>query len=163
MRAIKAHLRKPENRGIKWVFYDYWCMPQGDDRSAAQKEEFKWMLSNVDWIYLGASVLLLVDLSYISRFWTQFEAWLSLQKCEPTGLISADDSKDDSRCTIVPTFNANEKDAERVREMWSNKSPTEAHDLLSLPDVMVTNMKDKVDSSASYWRWTMRCASSLER
>ena len=37
------------------------------------------MLKKVNWLYLGCSVLVLLDLSYLSRFWTQFEAWLSFQ------------------------------------------------------------------------------------
>ena len=52
----------------------YWCMPQGNDRSDADKVRFKWMLQNVNLLYLGCSVLCLVDISYLSRFWTQFEA-----------------------------------------------------------------------------------------
>ena len=55
------------------------CTTEGDDdRSLAHKDRFGWMLSNMDLLYVGASVLLLVDLSYISRFWTQFEARRSL-------------------------------------------------------------------------------------
>ena len=45
----------------------YWCMPQGE-RTLAQKARFLWMLKNVNLLYLGCSVLLLVDISYLSRF-----------------------------------------------------------------------------------------------
>lgn len=38
-----------------------------DDRSSAHKVEFGFMLHNVNLLYLGCSVLLMVDLSYISR------------------------------------------------------------------------------------------------
>ena len=37
------------------------------------------MLLNVNYLYLSMPVLILLDLSYQSRFWTQFEAWLSMQ------------------------------------------------------------------------------------
>lgn len=46
----------------------YWCMPQGD-RSPAEKAQFLWMLENVNSLYLGCCVLILLDLSYLSRFW----------------------------------------------------------------------------------------------
>ena len=45
-------------------------MPQGN-RTASEKRMFKIMLPNINILYLGASVLALVDLSYMSRFWTQ--------------------------------------------------------------------------------------------
>ena len=37
-------------------------------RTPLEKEEFKWMLTNVNLIYLAASVLILQDLSYLARF-----------------------------------------------------------------------------------------------
>ncbi len=46
-------------------------MPQGD-RTDAEKLSFGWMLSNVNLLYLGLSVLILQDLSTLSRFWTQY-------------------------------------------------------------------------------------------
>ena len=42
-------------------------MPQGK-RTRADKLAFRWMLQNVNLLYLGCSVLLLVDISYLSRF-----------------------------------------------------------------------------------------------
>ena len=44
------------------------------------------MLKNVNLLYLGCTVLLIVDLSYLSRFWTQFEAWLSMRHASWEGL-----------------------------------------------------------------------------
>ena len=46
-------------------------MPQGA-RSDAEKLSFDWMLSNVNLLYLGLSVLILQDVSTRSRFWTQY-------------------------------------------------------------------------------------------
>ena len=135
------------------------------------------MLGNVDMLYLGASVLLMVDLSYVSRFWTQvpyrtlclrtilrrrrsmlihpttlalihptppaqFEAWLSLQACTEDGLRPA--APEESRVTIVPTLNGTAEMASHVRQMWAEKTPEAARELLALPDVTVTNNKDKV-------------------
>lgn len=56
---LRAH---PE---IERVWVDYSCMPQGD-KTAAQAADFKRMLSQVNLLYLGTSVLILLDLSYLS-------------------------------------------------------------------------------------------------
>lgn len=64
--AVREHVR--EHPEIEWVWYDYWDMPQGE-RTPAELVEFKHMLSNVNLLYLGMSVLILLDLSYMSRFW----------------------------------------------------------------------------------------------
>ena len=45
-------------------------MPQGT-RTAAEKVDFDWMLANVNLLYVGLRVLILLDLSTLSRFWTQ--------------------------------------------------------------------------------------------
>ena len=57
-----------EHEGIRLVWYDYSCLAQGD-RKPADKAAFQWQLSNVNMLYLGCSVLLLIDISYLSRFW----------------------------------------------------------------------------------------------
>ena len=49
------------------------CMPQGSKKSV-ERFEFDEMLHNVNWLFLGARVLILLDLSYLSRFWTQARA-----------------------------------------------------------------------------------------
>ena len=46
----------------------YWCIPQGQ-RTAAEKVQFSHMLMHANFLYLGTRVLILLDLSYISRFW----------------------------------------------------------------------------------------------
>ena len=144
LRKLKEHLKShPE---IEWVWYDYYCMPQhdtkgSDDRTPAQKAEFKWMLEHMHMLYLGASVLLMVDRSYMSRFWTQFEAWLSMQKCTKEGLLP---DSEQSRCTIMPTMGSDSSLADEVRSMWKARNPQQAHDYLELDDVCyVTNEKDK--------------------
>ena len=58
-------------------------MPQGE-KTAEEKVAFDKMLSNVNMLYLGTTVLILLDLSYVSRFWTQFEAWLGMQMLTPS-------------------------------------------------------------------------------
>ena len=67
-RAILRHLRThPE---LVAVWYDYWCMPQGE-RTPVEKVGFKHMLSQVNLLYLGMRVLVLADISYLSRFWVR--------------------------------------------------------------------------------------------
>ena len=45
-------------------------MPQGE-RTPAEKVNFQHMLSNINLLYLGCHVLVLLDLSYLSRFWVR--------------------------------------------------------------------------------------------
>ena len=126
---------------IEYVWVDFWCMPQGK-RSAAEEAEFKISLEHCNWLYLGASVLLIVDLSYVSRFWTQYEAWLSMQQASAFGLMAAPARL--LRATIVCIHQASaEFEGKKLQLMWKEKSATEAHRMLSRPDVRVTNQNDK--------------------
>lgn len=45
-------------------------MPQGGARTPTEKVDFKRMLQNINILYLGCSVLILQELSYLSRFWS---------------------------------------------------------------------------------------------
>ena len=54
------------------------CLPQGR-RTKADKVRFRHQLLHVNQLYLGTKVLILLDVSFLSRFWPQFEAWLSYQ------------------------------------------------------------------------------------
>ena len=47
---------------------DYRCAPQGE-RTPQQQELFSLTLANINFLFLGASVLILLDMSYMSRFW----------------------------------------------------------------------------------------------
>ena len=97
-------------------------------------------------LYLGTTVLILLDLSYVSRFWTQFEAWLSMQFATPDGLKAAIGTPN-VRHHIVCIQNAaaqSELYEKALVDNWANKTPLEAHEFLSKPDVTVTNMSDKV-------------------
>ena len=68
LRALQAHLES--QRQIEWVWYDAWCLPQGD-RTEEEAADFGRMLREVNLLYLGSSVLILLDLSYVSRFWVR--------------------------------------------------------------------------------------------
>ena len=88
-----------------------------------------------------ARVLLLADLSYLSRFWTCFEAWLAMQTPSTDGLIAS--SEGNRRWTTVPIYNATEHEAVGLERLWSGRSAVDAHKVLSKPDVTVTNESDK--------------------
>ena len=113
-----------------------------DTRSPAEKALFLHMLKNVNLLYLGCSVLCLIDISYLSRFWTQFEAWLSMQAADSTGLHPAPEGR--QRHTFKCIHNATKgNEDEKLRQMWATRKPAEAKELLAMPDVTVTNASDK--------------------
>ncbi len=89
---LKAH---PE---IDTVWFDFSSMPQGRDKTLSESAEFQEMLPNINLLYLTCSVLILMDRSYMNRFWTQFEAYLSMRAITSDGLTNAQDPK--ARVTI---------------------------------------------------------------
>ena len=93
-------------------------------------------------LYLGTSVLILLDLSYLSRFWTCFEAWMAMQTPSNDGLIKASDAE--RRWTTVPIYGANATLANGLEEVWAGRSAAEAIEVLRRPDVTVTNESDKL-------------------
>jgi hypothetical protein len=139
LKKIQAHL--DSHPAIKYIWYDYSCMPMGSERTVDEVEDFRRMLMDVNGLFLGTSVLLLIDLSFLSRFWTQLEAWLSMQEPGPSGLSPA--SAEARRRTIAPIYNASDSIQNVVVEMWSGRTPEQAFNILSSPDVSVTNQADK--------------------
>jgi hypothetical protein len=148
LKAMKAYLEAhPE---IKWVWFDYSSMPQRvslihsarDWRTPKELAEFHLMLAAITDMYLTARILILLDTSYVSRFWTLTEAWCSMQKATRDGLKPA--TEDEQRYTIKCIHNATEKhDGEGLVEKVSEKTPEEMYGILKKPDVNVTNAKDK--------------------
>lgn len=127
-------------RHIKYVFFDFMCMFQGV-KTPLQKAAFGVQLPNINLLYLGASVLILWDYEYLGRFWTQFEAWLSMQKASAAGLVGA--SEAERRCSIECIHGAAETYKKALVEQWSSCDARKAHDMLSASSVKVTNMSDK--------------------
>jgi len=118
-------------------------MPQGE-KSMAERVQFDFMLQNVNLLYLGLKVLILLDQTYVSRFWTQFEAWLSMQKPSASGLTPAQDEDGvPRRFHIVPIHSANDKLAESLEDTWAVRTPEQATKVLENKDVTVTNKSDK--------------------
>lgn len=121
-------------------------MPQGK-KTPPEKIRFKRMLQNINLLYLGSSVLILQELSYMSRFWrarpppssrphnsiscalapnlgpspcsrrTQFEAWCSMQEASEEGLRPAPAAR--RRCTVVPILQATDIMAAELVRMWA--------------------------------------------
>ena len=87
-------------------------------------------------------MLLLVDLSYLSRFWTQFEAWLAMQHADTGGLRRAQGAE--RRETFVAIYNATDNDIKSLQAKWAAPTPKDAHAILSQPDITVTNKSDKI-------------------
>ena len=73
--TIREHLL--ENREIEWLWLDFCCMPQNSvigwplPRSEVEGLAFGWQLRNANLLYLGAHVLVLLDLGYQGRFWVR--------------------------------------------------------------------------------------------
>ena len=147
LQAIQEYLH--DHPDIKWVWFDYSSMPQNtggfafDTRTPEEKAEFQLMLSAIADLYLTARVLILLDGSYASRFWTLTEAWCSMQTATPEGLRPATEAE--RRYTISCIHNADDEyDAKGLVSKVSTKTPDEMYGILEKPDVNVTNAKDKV-------------------
>jgi hypothetical protein len=145
LRAIQAFLEKHDK--IEWVWFDYSSMPQKiggiDSRTRKEKAEFQLMLAAIADLYLTARVLILLDGSYASRFWTLTEAWCSMQKATGDGLRPATEAE--RRYMIECIHNADDEYVGKgLVNKVSKKTPDEMYRILEKPDVNVTNAKDKV-------------------
>jgi hypothetical protein len=157
LQAIKEYLK--EHPEIKWVWFDYSSMPQKiggiDARTQKERAEFQLMLECIPNLYLTAQVLILLDGSYASRFWTLTEAWCSMQTATKKGLENSVSSTEDadfkgldvqvgSRCTIKCIHNAaKDTTSKGLVDLVATKTPVEIYGILEKPDVGVTNAKDK--------------------
>jgi len=154
LRAVQEYLL--HNPEIRYVWYDHWCMPQDerteqqradettkDTRTVREKAEFRRMLGQVNLLYLGCRVLILLDRSYFSRFWTLFEAWLAMRKVTDQGLVEAHDSGKHYHVEVLyDTDTAGELRA-LLEKQWLDASWETARDKLAAPDIAVTNASDK--------------------
>lgn len=146
--AIRKHLL--EHPEIEHVWYDYSCMPPAasvdDDAhhrrglTAEERAARDRMRHCACLPFLCASCLLLVDAGFTARFWTQYEAWLSLQLATATGLV---DPSSRSRCTIVLMHREPDFMATLLAEMWATKSVAQACEVLRAPLVPTGRPEDK--------------------
>ena len=87
----------------------------------------------VNLLYLGTSVLVLADNQYLGRFWTQFELWLSFQKCTAHGVVGS--PRRERRCTISKMYNMSDAIVADMEARWSKQTCAGAREYLSRPDV----------------------------
>ena len=97
---------------IKFLWLDWCCMWQGNKEgqreiTVDEKSEFDRMLGEVNMLYLGCQAQVLLDFSYLSRFWTMYEAWLSCLQPTVHGLQLAQGDAA-SRCHIRPILGASD-------------------------------------------------------
>merc|ERR1712083_624544 len=64
-----------------------------------------------------------------------------MQKPGAQGLEPA--TKKERRAVVRPIHQAGEHQAEQVVNMWAGRTPQQAYEVLSQPDIAVTNEKDK--------------------
>ncbi|CAK0826425.1 unnamed protein product [Prorocentrum cordatum] len=145
--AIKQYLTKRDE--VKYLWLDWPCMWQANKEgqreiTVDEKAEFDLMLSEVNMLYLGCRVVILLDMTYLSRFWTLYEAWLSQMKPTSTGLKPALIS-DASRCDVVPIMGANDAFRSALLSTIANQmsSASLAAKYLRNDDILVTNASDK--------------------
>jgi hypothetical protein len=141
LQEIKAHLAA--NPSVKFVWFDWSCIPQNKNgkRSPAEERMFRETLDNLFLLFLGALVLVVMDTQSIGRFWTVYEAWLSMQGIGPNGLEPLSD--DMRRVHFAFTANTTEAHAELFRTHWGSATPSTLHRRLARDDIIVTSQRDK--------------------
>jgi len=102
---------------------------------------FDICLRNANLLYLHTSVLILLDRAYISRFWTSFEAYLSMRRASENGLD--DMEKPLSRTSVRLLYDADEALETSLIKDWAKCTPEKAKAKLSGADFDVTNNGDK--------------------
>jgi hypothetical protein len=125
---------------IKLVWVDFSCAPQ-KVRTPAEELVFGRTLRFISLLFLGSRVLILCDRTYTTRFWTLFEAWISMQMATDDGLVPAPREK--RRCDIVPIHLASSVTASELETLVAGKSLDQVYAMLGSPDIQVTNQKDK--------------------
>jgi len=125
---------------IKLVWVDFSCAPQ-KERTPAEELVFGRTLRFISLLFLGSRVLILCDRTYTTRFWTLFEAWISMQMATVDGLVPAPRGK--RRCDIVPIHLASSITASELETLVAGKSLDQIYAMLGSPDIQVTNQKDK--------------------
>ena len=89
-------------------------------------------------------MLVIYDTHYPTRFWTNFESWLSIQGMASTGLVPADKPSADEggRVTVKCSGAAKIMKADdNIFKLYRGKSCKEVRDILEGDDILVTNGK----------------------
>ena len=93
-RTMRKH---PHIRGV-WM--DYLCVPQGQ-KDAQELDFFQFTLDNIKMLYLSGQVLIFLDIQYMGRFWTQYEAFLALHSGTPRGIMPKTPKEVDDSVIII--------------------------------------------------------------
>ena len=145
LQKLRQILREKRHQRVKYVFYDKSSLPQrcGDIvLTPAEKAEFQKMLPNINIIYLGAKVVIFLDETYLNRFWTGFEAWISYRRASVEGLTDCDLA--DLRVDVACIHGADARTASTLQEDWLHADVHKAHEKLSMENIKVTNTSDKM-------------------
>lgn len=132
---------------ILLVWIDWCCLPQMP-RSPSETVEFQTGLSRVNMIYLSCGVLKIINSQYLSRFWPQFEAWLSYRRIHQGG-TELEFGEDTRRSHDAFTgFGSDDQEqgemmAHLVSKRWGKADLFDVLERLGLAEVAVTNQGDK--------------------
>ena len=69
-------------------------------RSASDEAEFQCMLAAIADLYLTSNVLILLDNTYMTRFWTLMEAWCAMMTATSGGVRASTEAE--RRCARSP-------------------------------------------------------------
>ena len=153
IKRLSSILSLPKNSNTHCLRQGSQKNTQGDKEgqreiTVDEKFEFDHMLGQVNMLYLGCQVLLLLDLSYLTRFWTMYEAWLSHLQPTTQGLQLAQGDAA-NRCHIMPILGTSEGfKLALVDQIAAKMAPESAAAFLKNVDVSVTNASDKVKQLA---------------
>jgi hypothetical protein len=134
-----------ENPKLQFMWMDWSCLPQGEARTEIEKLYFKYFLSSgaINLVYLGATVVSIVNNRYLESFWTQFEYILATRKITAHGFETTH-GRIHMRF-IESAVAAKEPSKALLQQKWSDKTVMEVVEVLSKDDVRVTNQSDKDD------------------
>ena len=159
LEALRRYLLS--HREIKYVWYDWCCMPShaveslengaGASASTANEEDDAHkMLQNVSMLYLGCQVLILLESTSQRRFWCQYEAWLAMQQCTADGLAPAvlDAALDSTRRFFVMALGdarqAGTQLYNTLVKIWHGRAAVDVRGILNQPDLAVTHERDRL-------------------
>ena len=87
-------------------------------------------------------VLILLDGSYASRFWTLMEAWSAMKAPSADGVRTARGGEERYKITCIHNADAQLTRQELIQRL-SEKTPEQMHAILAKPDINITNTGDK--------------------
>ena len=99
-------------------------MPKGLERTEEEKRQFSAQLVNLPMLFIGCRILALVDRTFPSRFWTQYEFYHGTQHVTAEGLRKA--TQKELRMTSIAIHTAMEAVCESLTEIWSDKTVEDA-------------------------------------